>query len=100
MEASPPGHRLGGDWIVRLDVTPETRQVGSGEMQVEGGLARELFIKHELARVLRIKMELVYQTTGLLASGSNHSVQFPSQLFFMTWRRLKVNIEDDRSLCH
>ena len=69
-------------------------------MRVEGGLARELFIKHELARILRIKMEFVCQTAGFFASGSNHGVQFASQLFFMTWRRLKVNIEDDRSFCH
>ena len=100
IEASPPGHRLACDWIVRLDVTAEMHEMGRGDMQVECGLARELFIKHELAGILRIKMEFVYQATSLLASGSNHGVQFPSQVFFMTWRRLQVNIEDDRSLCH
>ena len=69
-------------------------------MQVEGGLARELFIKHELGGILGIKMEFVYQATGFLASGSNHGVQLASQLFFMTWRGLKVDVKDDWSICH
>ena len=97
---APPGHRLGSDWIVRLEVTPETRQVWRLKMLVECSLAGELFVKHELARMLRIKVEFICQATGLLARGSNQRLQFASQLFFMAWRCLKVDIEDDRSFRH
>ena len=69
-------------------------------MQIECSLARELLIKHELARMLRIKMEFVDNHSGLLAAGSNQRMQFASQLFFVTRGRLNVSIDDDRSFCH
>ncbi len=69
-------------------------------MLIERSLARELLIKHELCRILRIKMEFVDQTTGLGAGGRNHRVQLGSELLFVTWRRLKVNVKDDRSVRH
>jgi hypothetical protein len=91
---------LGSDRVVRLEVTLESLEIGRSEMLVEGSLAREFLIEHELARILRVKMEFVNETPGFLASGSDERMQLPPELLFVTRRRLKVNVNDDRSFSH
>ncbi len=61
-------------------------------MLVEGSLAREFLIKHELARILRIKMEFVNETPGFLASGSDERMQLRSRAPF----RDLVPLESER----
>lgn len=69
-------------------------------MQVERSLARELLIKHELARTLRISMQFVNEDSRFLATGSNQRVQFASQFFFTTRGCLDVSVDNDGSFGH
>ena len=69
-------------------------------MQIERSLARELLIKHELTRMLRIKVEFVNENSGFFAAGSNERMQCASQLLFVPWGCLDVSVDDDRCFGH
>ena len=69
-------------------------------MQIERSLARELLIKHELTRMLRVNMQFVNKHSGFLAAGSNQRMQFASQFLFVTRGRLNVGVDDDGRFCH
>ncbi len=69
-------------------------------MLVERSLARELFVEHELAGVLRIEVKLVNKAAGLLACGRNQRMQLLSEFLFMAYSCLEVDVQNDWGLCH
>ncbi len=69
-------------------------------MQVERSLARELFIKHEIPGMLRIKVEFVDNHSRFLAARSNQRMQCASQFLFVTRGRLNVGVDDDVCFGH
>ena len=99
-KTAPAGQRLSSDWLVHLKVVLKLFEVGRVYVVVDRGLVRELFIEHELRRILRIKVKFVDQTARLFVGGSNERMQLGSEFLFMTRGRLEMNIEDDRSLSH
>ena len=97
---TPAGQRLSSDWLVHLKVVLKLFEVGRVYVVVDRGLVREIFIEHEIRRILRIKVKFVDQTARLFVGGSNERMQLGSEFLFMTRGRLEMNIEDDWGFGH
>ena len=69
-------------------------------MQIERSLAGELFIKHELSRMLRISMKFVNENSGFFSTGGNQRMQGAPQLLFVPRGSLNVSVDDDRCFGH
>lgn len=75
-------------------------EVGRIEMVVDRGLACELLIEHELRWILRIKVKFVHKTARLLVRRSNERMQLGSEVFFVAWGCLEMNVEDNGGVRH
>jgi hypothetical protein len=98
-KTAPAGY-LSSDRLVRLQIVLKSFKMGRIDVVVDRGLVRELLIKHELRRILRIKVKFVDETARLFVRGSNERMQLSSEFFFMTRGCLEMNVEDDRGFRH
>lgn len=92
-DGTPSRDMCDGDWItVFFAVGQEFQKMRGINMVIQGGLALEFFVEHELGRVLLVEMKLVGNASRLVARGSEKSAELIFQVLLTARNSLHVHV--------